>query len=56
MARCMKDRERLSRLGATARERWRDYFTWKVVAGYYEDILAGRTPNVANYGDRDGAG
>ena len=46
MARCMKDRERLSRLGATARERWRRCFTWKIVAGYYEDILAGRTPNV----------
>jgi glycosyltransferase involved in cell wall biosynthesis len=46
MACCMKDRERLSRLGATARERWRDYFTWNAVAGYYEDILAGRTPNV----------
>jgi glycosyltransferase involved in cell wall biosynthesis len=46
MACCMKDRERLSRLGATARERWRGCFTWKIVAGYYEDILAGRTPNV----------
>jgi glycosyltransferase involved in cell wall biosynthesis len=46
MAGCMKDREGLSRLGATARERWRNYFTWKVVAGYYEDILAGRTPDV----------
>jgi glycosyltransferase involved in cell wall biosynthesis len=46
MARCMKDRERLSCLGATARERWRKHFTWKVVAGYYEDILAGRTPDV----------
>jgi glycosyltransferase involved in cell wall biosynthesis len=46
MAYCMKDRERLARLGAAARERWREYFTWKVVAGYYEDILAGRTPNV----------
>jgi glycosyltransferase involved in cell wall biosynthesis len=46
MARCMKDREMLSRLGATARERWRTYFTWKIVAGYYEDILAGRTPDV----------
>jgi glycosyltransferase involved in cell wall biosynthesis len=47
MACCMKDRERLSYLGATARERWRNYFTWKVVAGYYEDILAGRAPDVA---------
>lgn len=46
MARCMKDREKLRRLGATARERWRRCFTWKIVAGYYEDILAGRTPNV----------
>jgi glycosyltransferase involved in cell wall biosynthesis len=46
MARCMTDRERLSRLGATARARWRNCFTWKMVAGYYEDILAGRTPNV----------
>ncbi|WP_024517817.1 glycosyltransferase family 4 protein [Bradyrhizobium sp. Tv2a-2] len=46
MAGCMRDREKLSRLGATARERWRNCFTWKVVAGYYEDILAGKTPNV----------
>jgi glycosyltransferase involved in cell wall biosynthesis len=46
MAHCMKDRETLSRLGATARERWRNHFTWKIVAGYYEDILAGRTPDV----------
>jgi glycosyltransferase involved in cell wall biosynthesis len=46
MASCMRDREKLSRLGATARERWRSYFTLKVVAGYYEDILAGRIPNV----------
>lgn len=46
MARCMKDSEKLSRLGETARERWRNYFTWTVVIGYYEDILAGRTPNV----------
>jgi glycosyltransferase involved in cell wall biosynthesis len=46
MARYMNDSEKLSRLGATARERWRGYFTWKVVTGYYEDILAGRTPNV----------
>jgi glycosyltransferase involved in cell wall biosynthesis len=46
MARCMKDREKLRRLGATARERWRRCFTWKIVAGYYEDILAGRTPSV----------
>jgi glycosyltransferase involved in cell wall biosynthesis len=46
MARCMKDQERIKRLGATARERWRNYFTWKIVVGYYEDILAGRTPDV----------
>jgi glycosyltransferase involved in cell wall biosynthesis len=46
MAGCMKDRDKLSRLGATARQRWRNHFTWKVVAGYYEDILAGRTPDV----------
>jgi glycosyltransferase involved in cell wall biosynthesis len=46
MARCVKDRDGLSRLGATARQRWHDYFTWKVVIGYYEEILAGRTPNV----------
>jgi glycosyltransferase involved in cell wall biosynthesis len=46
MARCMNDRERLSRLGATARERWRKYFTWAVVIGYYEDILAGRKADV----------
>jgi glycosyltransferase involved in cell wall biosynthesis len=46
MARCMTDHEGLRRLGATARERWRSYFTWSVVAGYYEDILAGRTPGV----------
>jgi glycosyltransferase involved in cell wall biosynthesis len=46
MERCMKDRETLSRFGATAHERWRDCFAWRVVAGYYEDILAGRTPDV----------
>jgi len=46
MARCMTNREELRRFGATARERWRKYFTWQVVAGYYEDILAGRTPDV----------
>ena len=46
MARCMKDRERLNRLGVTARERWRNYFTWTIVTEYYEDILAGRTPDV----------
>ncbi|OCX32689.1 MULTISPECIES: glycosyltransferase family 4 protein [Bradyrhizobium] len=46
MMRCMKDREGLRRLGATARARWRRCFTWAVVAGYYEDILAGRTPDV----------
>lgn len=46
MARCMNDREGLIRLGTTARERWRKYFTWKIVAGYYEDILAGRTLDV----------
>jgi glycosyltransferase involved in cell wall biosynthesis len=46
MARCMKDREKLRTLGATGREKWRRYFTWKIVAGYYEDILAGRTPRV----------
>lgn len=45
MAGCMKDREKLGRLGATGRERWRKHFTWKVVVGYYEDILAGRTPD-----------
>lgn len=46
MARCMTNREELRRFGATARERWRKYFTWQVVAGYYEDILAGRAPDV----------
>lgn len=46
MARCMRDRAVLSRRGAIARERWRRHFTWQVVAGYYEDILAGKTPDV----------
>lgn len=46
MARCMRDRALLARQGATARERWRKYFTWQVVAGYYEDILSGKTPEV----------
>lgn len=46
MAHCMRDRETLRSLGATGRNRWRSYFTWKIVAGYYEDILAGRVPNV----------
>jgi glycosyltransferase involved in cell wall biosynthesis len=46
MARCMKDQAMLSRLGTTGRERWRKHFTWQVVAGYYEDILSGKTPDV----------
>jgi glycosyltransferase involved in cell wall biosynthesis len=46
MTRCMKDRVGLRRMGTTAHERWRSTFTWKIVAGYYEDILAGRTPDV----------
>lgn len=46
MARCLRDRDRLANLGATARERWRNHFTWKIVAGYYEDILSGRIPDV----------
>jgi len=46
MARCMKDRNRLSLLGATAREKWRRHFTWEVVAGYYEAILSGKDPDV----------
>jgi glycosyltransferase involved in cell wall biosynthesis len=46
MARCMKDEEALRCMGAKARERSRRAFAWNVVAGYYEDILAGRTPDV----------
>jgi glycosyltransferase involved in cell wall biosynthesis len=46
MARCMKDCEGLSRLGTIGRARWHNYFTWKVVVTYYEDILAGRTPKI----------
>lgn len=46
MSRCMKDQKLLSRLGATARERWRRHFTWQLVAGYYEAILSGRNPDV----------
>jgi glycosyltransferase involved in cell wall biosynthesis len=46
MARCMNDRAMLSCLGATGRERWRKHFTWQVVAGYYEDILSGKNPDV----------
>jgi glycosyltransferase involved in cell wall biosynthesis len=46
MARCMSDCAVLSRLGATGRERWRKHFTWHVVAGYYEDILSGKNPDV----------
>jgi glycosyltransferase involved in cell wall biosynthesis len=46
MARCMRDCDMLVRLGATGRERWRKHFTWHVVAGYYEDILSGKSPDV----------
>jgi glycosyltransferase involved in cell wall biosynthesis len=46
MARCMKDRAALDRLGAAARERCRRLFAWDVVVGYYEAILAGKNPNV----------
>jgi glycosyltransferase involved in cell wall biosynthesis len=46
MACCMNDRAMLSCLGATGRERWRKHFTWQVVAGYYEDILSGKNPDV----------
>jgi glycosyltransferase involved in cell wall biosynthesis len=46
MTRCMRDRALLTRLGTTARERWRKYFTWQVVAGYYENILSGNVPDV----------
>jgi glycosyltransferase involved in cell wall biosynthesis len=46
MARCMSDCAMLSRLGATGRDRWRKHFTWQVVAGYYEDILSGKKPDV----------
>ncbi|WP_271611962.1 MULTISPECIES: glycosyltransferase family 4 protein [Bradyrhizobium] len=46
MANCMRKPDMLARLGTTGRERWRKHFTWEVVAGYYEDILSGKTPDV----------
>jgi len=46
MAGSMSDRAMLSRMGETGRERWRKYFSWNVVAGYYEDILLGKKPDV----------
>jgi glycosyltransferase involved in cell wall biosynthesis len=36
------DPVRLRRLGRTGRQRWHDNFTWQVIAGRYEAILAGR--------------
>nr|WP_275945412.1 glycosyltransferase family 4 protein [Bradyrhizobium sp. IC3123] len=46
MADCMRKPDVLARLGTTGRERWRKHFTWQVVAGYYEDILSGKPPDV----------
>jgi glycosyltransferase involved in cell wall biosynthesis len=46
MTSCMSDSAMLSSLGATGRDRWRKHFTWQVVAGYYEDILSGKKPDV----------
>lgn len=46
MASCMREPAMLGPLGATGRERWRKYFTWQVVAGYYEDVLSGKTPDI----------
>ena len=54
MARCMGDRNFLRQLGATARDRWRRCFTWHVVAGYYEAILAGNIPDVRMEGPTSG--
>jgi len=45
MSRSMRDPEMLHRLGTRARERWRKFFTWRIVTEYYEAILAGKTPD-----------
>jgi glycosyltransferase involved in cell wall biosynthesis len=55
MARCIRDRALLDRLGATAKERWRKLFTWQLVAGYYEAILSGEIPDI-RITDRDTSG
>lgn len=46
MAGCMRKPDMLGLLGTTGRQRWRKYFTWQVVAGYYEDILLGKIPDI----------
>ncbi|MBB4361490.1 glycosyltransferase involved in cell wall biosynthesis [Bradyrhizobium sp. CIR18] len=46
MGNCMREPDILARLGTTGRQRWRKHFTWQVVAGYYEDILSGKTPDI----------
>ena len=46
MSNCMTDRKLLRQLGTTARDRWRRYFTWDVVAGHYEAILLGNVADV----------
>jgi len=45
MSRCMNDRDMLKQLRTIARERWRS-FSWGVIVGYYEAILAGRKPDI----------
>jgi len=45
MSRCMNDRAMLRRLRTTAQETCRS-FTWRVIVGHYEAILAGRKPSI----------
>jgi glycosyltransferase involved in cell wall biosynthesis len=47
MRRCMRDPDMLIQLGTTARRRWRQHFTWRIVASQYEAILSGCTSDVA---------
>jgi len=47
MQRCMCDPDMLFRLGAIAKHRWQQQFTWRAVAALYEGILSGRTSDVA---------
>ena len=37
----LRDQERLDRLGAAGRARWRERFTWNGIAALYEDLFAG---------------
>ena len=42
MRRCMHDPSLLRRLGAVAKDRWRERFSWRVIAPQYEAVLGDR--------------